>query len=42
MRLTSSDPAFAPFEIIFETDGQKVTSMRSGFSKEVELVKGCV
>lgn len=29
------------YELLFETDGQKVTTMRSGFADAVDLVEGC-
>jgi hypothetical protein len=41
LRLIASDASSSPFEIIFETDGQRVTSFRSGFVREVEFVEGC-
>lgn len=39
--LVVTSPADSGFSIIFETDGQKVTTYRAGRMPEVEYVEGC-
>jgi hypothetical protein len=39
--IVKSDSAASGKEIVFETDGQKVTMFRAGRLPEVELVEGC-
>ena len=41
LTLVPVDAADRDFRLIFETDGSKVTAMRSGKVPEVELVEGC-
>ena len=37
----SKMPIYQPYTLLFETDGQRVTSFRSGLDAEVSWVEGC-
>jgi hypothetical protein len=39
---TPADPAFAQYGLIFETNGERVTSFRSGFAGPVAWIEGCL
>jgi hypothetical protein len=38
---TPQDAAYRDFNLIFETDGERVTSFRSGYARNVGQVEGC-
>lgn len=37
----SKDPLYRPYSLLFETDGNRVTSFRAGYREEVNYVEGC-
>jgi len=39
---TPTDPTFAQYGLIFETNGERVTSLRSGFAGPVAWIEGCL
>ncbi len=41
LRMTPTDPKLSRYELLFETEGGKVTSFRAGLSRAVGLIEGC-
>lgn len=41
LRVTPADPKLHSFELLFETEGNVVTSYRAGLARAVALIEGC-